>query len=191
MSAASKRGKDFELEIAKILQKKLGARVVRDGRSGAGSHQKMDIQNYYADIPLAIECKDHETLKVKEWMRQTKNGASAGQVPTLAFRMDDEAYAALPFEALVNLLVEIKDLQAALDDLRNPAPVARTAAQRRKIKALSAAKEAEAIVAPVVQKKRSSGAGACPNGHLTDSYGYCQDKHCKYRRGYMPPKGKS
>lgn len=190
MSAASKRGKDFEQEIAKILQKKLGARVVRDGRSGAGSHQKMDIQNYYSDIPLAIECKDHETIKVKEFMRQAKNAASAGQVPTLAFRMDGEAYACLPFADLVNFLAEIKQLEAALEDLRNPAPAKPSKKLQRKIKAQEAEKEAEAIVAPAIAKKRSSGARSCPNGHLTDAYGYCQDKKCKYRRGYKAPKSK-
>lgn len=191
MSQSSKRGKDFETEIAKILQKKLGARVIRDGRSGAGSHQKNDIKDWHRDVPFDIECKDQEAIKIKEWMRQAEQAASFGRVPCMVFRMDGKAYATLPFDALVDLAVEIADLQAALDDMRNPTHS--TAKAKGLQRTRNAAKTREAIepdTMAAVDKKRSQGANTDRNGHITDQWGYCATKGCQYSRGYKPPKGK-
>jgi hypothetical protein len=119
MSEASHRGKSFEREVAKLLRSKLGVRVERDKRSGAGVN-KADITNYYSDLPLHLELKDQETLKIKEWYRQCKAGATALHFPTLVFRADDEILACLSLADLVNLLVEVKEQRAEIVDLRAP-----------------------------------------------------------------------
>lgn len=119
MSEASAKGKKLELEVARLLRSKLGAKVARDKRSGAGIN-KADVTNYYQDIPLHLEMKNHKTIKIREWFDQAKATAPAMHVPTVVFRDDNEVLACLRFSDLVNLLVEIQDNQAAIQDLRSP-----------------------------------------------------------------------
>lgn len=187
MSEAFDRGRNTEKEVAAILRKKLGARVMRDPKSGAGLH-KADIRDYFQELPLFVECKDQENIKVKEWMRQTIEGASVGQVPTMVFRMETELFACVPFRDLVNFLVEIADLRAENDDLRKPVDAAWLAAQAGR-PANTAAIVAKSVQ-PAVGRKIEGGAKFCQNGHIVDGWGYCSTKTCKYSRGYRPPKVK-
>jgi hypothetical protein len=186
MSAAFDRGRNTEREVAGILRKKLGARVERDKRSGAGT-MKADIRDYYQELPVFIECKDQETIKIKEWMRQASEGASVGQPPTVVFRMDEDGLmACLPFSDLVNFFVELADLRAEIDDLRKPIVMVSTH------KPMSDKTKAALVeVGRVVDKQILRGAKTCPNGHIImDSSTLCLSKGCKYSRGYRPPKGK-
>lgn len=178
MSVAFDRGRDTEREVAALLRKKLGVRVMRDSRSGAGIH-KADIRDYYGELPVFIECKDQETLKVKEWMRQTQEGATFNQVPTLVFRMDTELIACLPFTDLVNFLLEIADLRAEVADLRLPVAnfVAPKIVPTEKIGA-------------AVEDKIERGGKLCKNGHIVDDWGYCLQPDCKFSRAYKPRKVK-
>lgn len=120
MSIASDKGKGLEREVAKILQKKLGARVARDKRSGAGSHQKMDLTDYYQDTPLDIECKNHKTIKIKEWWRQVVAGASFSRIPTVVFQADEEILATVRFTDLVDLIAENHQGRKEIKKLREP-----------------------------------------------------------------------
>ena len=183
MSVSSQKGKRLELEVAGVLRKKLGARVARDKQSGAGVN-KQDIRDYYQDVPFSIECKDHQTFKVKEWMRQAIEAASFNQVPTLVFRSDDEVLACIRFADLVNLAVEIRDLQAQLSDLR--APVVTVHAYDTEPNTLARLVD----VGKAVAKATLRGSRTDPHGHITDDFGYCSQKGCKYSRGYKPPKEK-
>jgi Holliday junction resolvase len=181
MSDSSKRGKRLELEVAKILRSKLGARVTRDKQSGAGLH-KQDIFDYGGDIPFSIEAKDQATLKVKEWFRQAVEASSFNQVPTLVFRSDQEILACVRFADLVNLAVEIKDLQAKLDDIRGPVqdvPASTTSHL-----------EIDQLLDKPVKAKVEAGARTDREGHLVDQWGYCNIIGCKYNRSYRPPKAK-
>lgn len=175
MSESSEKGKQLENQVATLLRKKLGARVTRDGKSGAGTHQKMDITNYFGDIPLAIEVKNHATLKPREWWKQATSSASIGQVPTVVFNVDEEPLALLRFSDLVDLLVEIKDANKTITDLRTP------------------------ILTPgfpIFIEKASAGAVAngaksCRNGHLLSSgMTQCFAKGCPYSAGYRAKKVK-
>jgi len=188
MSEAFDRGRDTEREVAALIRKKLKVHVQRDKQSGAGTN-KSDIRDYYQEIPLAIECKDQETLKVKEWMRQTIDAASFNQTPTLVFRMETELMAVVPFSNLLDFLLEIAELRAENDDLRKPLdfPIATfTANPSVKPKTAEALKD----VARAVTKQINRGAKTCRNGHISDDYGYCNIIDCKFSRGYKSKKVK-
>lgn len=172
MSATSDKGVSLENHIAKTLQKKLGARVSRDKRGGAGSHQKMDINDFYQDTPFDIEAKNHKAIAVKDWMRQAKAGASLNRIPTVVFNADDDVLACLPFDALVDLAVQIRDLTAELKDLRTPVVL-----------------PVEEAVQKAVAIKQATGLKTCRNGHIVSpGSNRCLDKHCPYSSTYKKPK---
>jgi Holliday junction resolvase len=187
MSNSSARGLYLERQVAGILRKKLGAKVQRDSRSGAGVN-KSDISDYYQQIPLHLEIKNQETVKIKEWFRQASDAASFTQAPTVVFAAEEEVLACLRFSDLVNFMVEIADQKAEIDDLRTPIE-ARDLGHAARETGRSMKHFAE-VAAPAVKKKKSQGAKMCRNGHIADEYGYCQQKDCKYSRGYRPPKVK-
>lgn len=172
MSESSKKGKTLENYIAKTLRKKLGARVQRDGRSGAGTHQKMDINDYYQETPFDIEAKNHKVVSIKEWMRQAKAGASPSRIPTVVFQADDDVLACVPFESLVDLAAEVQQLREEIRMLRAPV-------------------QAEQAVAGVVATKTAQGVKTCRNGHLTSpGSDKCLSKGCPYSTSYKPRKSK-
>jgi hypothetical protein len=169
LSESSEKGKDLEKQIASILRKKLGARVERDKRSGAGWN-KSDISDWYREIPLFIEAKNQKTIKIKEFFKQAEQGASIGQAPTVVFNVDDEELlACLRFEDLVNFLVEIRDYKDEIESLREPIIVGVDIAKG---------------------KDKTVQTSTCRNGHLSDEYGYCQILDCKFSRGYRASKKK-
>jgi len=174
MSVSSEKGKSLEEHIAKTLRKKLGARVQRDKRSGAGSHQKMDLTDWHMDTPFDIEAKNHKTIAIKDWMRQAKAGASLNRIPTVVFNADDDVLACIPFDDLVNLAVQIQDLTAEITDLRTPT-------------VLSVGEAVEKAVAI----KQPTGVSTCRNGHITSpGSNKCLDKHCAFSSTYKKLKVK-
>src|SRR4051812_27825271 len=179
MSEASKKGESLEKRVAKVLREKLRVRVHRDSRSGAGVVNKSDINDWYRETRLAIEAKAHKTLAIKAWFRQADAAASSGQIPTVAFQCDEEILACLRFTDLVDLVAEIKQLEAQVEDLRQPAGATVHVDPVQAVRNL---------VSAATEGKVDHGARTCRNGHIADEYGYCQDKKCKYRRGYRAPK---
>lgn len=178
MSEAYDKGRMFEQSVAKILRSKLGARIKRDSRSGAGINRS-DMNDYYNDIPLHLECKNHQTVNIKEWFRQADAAASSSKAPTVVFAMDEEVLCCLRFSDLVNFMVELADNRAEIDDLKQPVAIEQQADET-----------IHAQIRPAVEQKIDRGYKTCPAGHLTDYYGKCLQKGCKYSRGYKPPKGK-
>lgn len=173
MSESSIKGKSLELKIAKTLRSKLGVKVARDKQSGAGIN-KSDISDYWREIPLFIEAKNHKTIKIKEFFKQAKAGASMGQIPTVVFNVDDEeVLACLPFDDLVNLLVEIQDYKKEVEMLRQPVMVKFAPT----IEGLKNARGFEVLK-------------QCRGGHISDEYGYCNQIDCKFSRGYKASKKK-
>lgn len=171
MSESSEKGKNLENDVAKLLHKKLGAQVSRDKRSGAGSHQKMDIADWFKDVPLDIEVKNHKIIKLPEWMRQAKAGASVGQIPTVVFALDGEMMAALQFPAVVDMMAEIKQLRAEVASLRAPV--------------------VPAGLPEVAADKVARGALSCRNGHLlSPGATKCLAKGCVYSSSYKAKKEK-
>ncbi|MGW6120472.1 putative PDDEXK endonuclease [Nocardia sp. NPDC055165] len=180
MSESSDKGRDLEKFIAKTLQKKLGARVSRDGKSGAGSHQKMDLVDYFQDTPFDIEAKNHKTIAIKQWMRQAKAGASLSRIPTVVFTADDDAgkpdvLACVPFTDLVDLAVQIRDLRRELADLRTPV----------------ALPVDEAVDKAVAVRQATGGVSFCRNGHIVSpGSNKCLDKKCPYSSTHKRSKEK-
>lgn len=175
MSIASEKGKSLEDYIAKTLRKKLGARVSRDGKSGAGSHQKMDINDYFQDTPFDIEAKNHKTIAIKEWMRQAKAGSSLSRIPTVVFQADDDVLACVPFEDLVDLAVESKQLRAELADLRTPVVL-----------------DVQEAVGKAAAIKSTSGVSTCRAGHIVSpGSNKCLAKDCPYSSTYKKKKVKT
>jgi len=120
MSESSEKGRSLEDSVTSILKKKLGARVQRDGKSGAGSHQKMDIKDYFGDTRLAVECKNQAVIAIKKWFKQAAAGAPMRTIPTVVFKADDEVLATLRFADLVDLLAEAQQDQAQIKHLLEP-----------------------------------------------------------------------
>jgi hypothetical protein len=189
MSVASERGKNFELKVAKRLRSKLNISVARDKRSGA-SWNKADITDYWSKLPLHLELKDQENIKIQEWFRQSVASSSFGKAPTVIFASDEEVLATLRLDDLLNFLVEITDMRAEIDDLRKPVE---TIKQRPEqvldvvgIKSQHIKEDLEKTEEKVIE----CGATTCREGHIADVYGYCLQSTCKYSRGYRKPKEK-
>lgn len=190
MSISSDRGKKFELKVAALIRRKLGARVMRDRRSGAGINRS-DMSDYYNDIPLHIEVKDQQTVKIKEWYEQACAASSFARTPVVVYHDDDLIMCALEFSNLLNFILEIADQKAEIDDLRTP-----TFTQPAKPTGLTVD---DAINGRVASVKAGVAVPAvndvpktvyCREGHLADEYGYCMQLSCKYSRGYRKPKSK-
>ena len=177
MSVSSDKGVTLEKLVAKVLQKKLGARVSRDKRSGAGSHQKMDLNDYFQDTPLDIECKNHQTIKIKEWFRQALAGASFSRVPTVVFQADDEILATLRFADLVDLIAEGNQNRDEVKRLSAPITVPKPLTNE---------------IEHIASKAATSGSyKTCRNGHIiSDGQLKCLAKGCQFSAGYKPKKDK-
>lgn len=174
MSEPSKKGKELENHIAKTLRKKLGARVVRDRRSGAGSHQKMDLQDYYRDTPFDIEAKNHKTIAIKAWMRQAMAGAGLGRIPAVVFRSDEDVFACLSFDNLVDLQAEIQQLRGELELLKQP---------------MSSVDDWPGNLEHTVAKKKDAGYRTCRNRHLVSPGSKkCLMKGCPFSSSFKAKK---
>lgn len=186
MSKSSERGRAFEVKVQKITRQKLHIDVKRDSRSGAGLH-KQDVRDRYNELPVFIECKDHETIKPKAWWREANAKASYGQAPIVVFPDDEEVLCVMRYTDLLQFIKEAADWKEIADDMRNtpaPAPVKRKVSEEEKVKNITE------NVQPVVDDKVSRGGNVCRAGHLADEHGYCMQKDCQYRRGYVKKKSK-
>lgn len=182
MSASYDKGRDFEREVASVIRRKIDPTAKRDSKSGALDHRKSDI---FTDLPISIECKDHETIKVREFFRQAKAGAHQNEMPAAVFPIDNQIVALVPFEDLINLYVEIRDLQAEVNHLREPVtyePIDETPSEgvkRSRSKPLDVS-EAKAQAMKASEKKAAQGVKTCPNGHIISDGRRCMWKGCKY-----------
>lgn len=204
------RGKRFELRISRLIRKKLGARVQRDKRSGAGDFQKADVSDYYRELPLHLELKDQQTVKVKEWYRQAAAGASYGQAPTVVFAADEEDLAVIRFSDLLDLVAEVKQLQAQAERLSRSVtvppgetwvngvhvsncPITRITEDTPELH-VNGSKVPVSDLAHELPKRIQSERGSyqtCRNGHLIQpGASKCLAKGCPFSTTYKKPKEK-
>lgn len=182
---AYQKGKEYELHVSKLIRRKADKGSMRNRSSHTGGTRRSDI---FTDLPIHVEAKHHESVRIKEWMEQAEAASHGYQTAVVAFRIDDNDYACLNFNDLLDLFVQIADQQAEINDLRRPVeqPVVKPkkAAENARHDAVRMANSA------VQKKKKTESVKLDRNGHIADEYGYCMQKGCKYSRHYTPPKAK-
>lgn len=180
---AVKTGQHYENHVAKLIRNKLDKTAVRNKGSGNQWQRKNDI---FTQLPIAIECKYHQTVKVHEWFKQAESAASFNEVPVVVFANDNhpQDMALLRLTDLLNYMVEIADLRAEVEDLR--APLVKSGLPVLLVS--SKVENTSELIEPIVEQKIQQGAVTCRAGHIADRYGYCMQLDCKYSRGYRPPK---
>ena len=180
---AYQKGKEYELHISKLVRRKADKGSMRNRSSHTGGTRRSDI---FTDLPIHIEAKHHESVRIKEWMEQAEAASHGYETAVVAFRIDDHDYACLNFNDLLDLFVQIADQQAEIEDLR--APVDHVVIKPAKAAEI-ARHEAAALANKAVEtKKQKETVRYDKNGHIVDSFGYCMQKGCKYNRTYKPPK---
>lgn len=91
--SAKQKGKELEDHIAdQIVALGIDPKARRDGASGAGNREKGDIITSMMVLGqnVGIEAKNHKTIHIPEWWRQTKKLESLGREPVLAFKQYGE-----------------------------------------------------------------------------------------------------
>lgn len=180
MGPNNDRGRQFEDKIARLTRAKVDKSARRNAGSHSNWHRRSDI---FTSLPLHIEAKDHETIKIKEWFRQADDAASFGETPVVVFHDDENIMAVLKYDDLLNFMVEIADLKAEVEDLQKPSIELPELRPR-----LITTKEDAAIVARQLGESVAKTTSKCRAGHIADQYGFCMQTKCKYSRGYRPPK---
>ena len=112
--SSQQKGKRFEREVAKQINKKFETNVRRTPLSG-GLNFKGDIiciddQSIISEF--SWECKNQEKLNIWKALQQSKNDAPARTMPVVVFRKNHSLdYIALQFEDFLNILKELEDLR--------------------------------------------------------------------------------
>ena len=113
---ANQKGKRFEREVAKLLNKKFNTNVRRTPMSG-GMSIKGDIIDINPDSVLYdyhFECKNQEKLNIWKALEQARSDRPIGKTPLVVFTKNFQSnYIAIELEDFMNLLKE-------LEELRNP-----------------------------------------------------------------------
>lgn len=95
IKSARQKGKDLEDHVAdQIVALGLDPKARRDGASGAGNREKGDITTALMVLGqnVGIECKNHKTISIPEWWRQTKKLENLGREPVLAYKLPGDGY---------------------------------------------------------------------------------------------------
>lgn len=114
MLNANKKGKRFELRIAKDLAKKFDSNIRRTPNSG-GLSIKGDILTTSGILSeFSWECKNQEKLNIWKALHQSESDAlGTMKSPVVVFTKNfEDDYVALRYDDFVNLLLE-------LDEFRN------------------------------------------------------------------------
>jgi hypothetical protein len=181
MNDAYTKGKTYEMHIAKLIRRKADKGSMRNRSSHTNGARRADV---FTNLPIHVEAKHHENVRIKEWMEQAEAAKSFSQTAVVAFRIDENDYACLNFNDLLDLFVQIADMQLEIDDLRAPIENLQTVPPV----IVKSSEQVEEAIKPLVEKKKAVKSYSCRAGHISDEYGYCMQKGCKYTRGYKPPK---
>jgi len=111
-----RKGSLFEKKVAAMLRK-IDGTSRRNAGSHANWHRRSDV---HTELPMHVECKDHKTIKVKEWFRQADAARAANQSPVVVFQSDEDVLCTLRFKDLLDLHATINDLHSQIAALRTP-----------------------------------------------------------------------
>ena len=110
MKAAGKKEKGSRLErkVAELIRAKgLDKKASRMPLSGAMKHLPADI---YTSLPIHIECKNQERIKLYEWWDLTRSKAMMPKEPVLIVKSNNRPIlAVITIEYLLNLLKTEQD----------------------------------------------------------------------------------
>jgi len=109
--SARNKGKSWEREIAELLTSITGAKWRRTPCSGAIRHyfdgdiMKTDKKPTIIDDCL-IECKNHKTLKIPDWIKRTEEEAKDANTNKwlLFFKHKGKGFVAMPIDYFSKLL---------------------------------------------------------------------------------------
>ena len=111
---ANQKGKRFERDVAKQLNKKFNSNVRRTPMSG-GMSIKGDIIDINPDSVLFdyhFECKNQEKLNIWKALAQARSDRPMGKTAIVVFTKNHEKdYVALEFEDFMNLLKELEEFR--------------------------------------------------------------------------------
>lgn len=184
MAEAYDKGKAYELHVAKLVRRKADKGSMRNKGSHTNGSYRSDI---YTSLPIHLEAKHHENIRIKEWMAQAEAAKAFHETAVVAFGIDGKDYACLNLSDLLDLFVQIADQQREIQDLHAPQP-AQEAVIKKSVVGIKTVEEAREAAGNAAKRKEST--KLCRNGHICDDYGYCMQLSCKFSRGYRPPKVK-
>lgn len=111
---ANQKGKRFEREVAKLLNKKFNTNVRRTPMSG-GMSIKGDIIDINPDSVLYdyhFECKNQEKLNIWKALEQSRSDRPIGKTPLVVFTKNFQSnYVAIELDDFMNLLKELEELR--------------------------------------------------------------------------------
>ena len=117
-SSAIAKGKLLEEYVAlQIREKGIDLKAYRAHGSGNGNTEKADIWTSMMVLGqnAGIECKNHATLHIPEWWKQTKKLESLGREPILVFKQFGEPLQETKCVIYLDTLLElIKNQNAGL-----------------------------------------------------------------------------
>ena len=142
--SAIQKGKELENHIAdQIVAHGLDSKATRTIGSGNGNREKADINTSLTILGrnVGIEAKNHKTLHIQEWWKQTQKLELVGREPILAFKMPyqplESTLCVIYLDTLLKLLK-----QANLASGEAPKPTSSPQDQRELQWAINAAKVA-------------------------------------------------
>jgi hypothetical protein len=108
--SAIKKGKALEDYVCEqIRDKGIDPKAYRSHGSGNGTTEKSDIWTSMMILGqnAGIECKNHATLKIPEWWRQTKKLESLSREPVLVFKIGYEDWGDTKCVIYLDTLLEL------------------------------------------------------------------------------------
>lgn len=117
MSDASARGKDLETRVAREVRRIMKVPAARDPRSGGGWY-KQDIR--IPGFDFALECKNQQTIKLRDWWEQTTTVCPVYKTPMLVIAPDEYTeLAVVKLQDILGLLKQIEDDRLTITELRS------------------------------------------------------------------------
>lgn len=101
------KGSRGELEVAKIINDRLGLELHRTPNSGAfkwHDNLKGDVQGWPG---MHLEVKRAERLQIPKWLEQTEDDCPDGSVPLLVFRQSHQPWrVVMRLDDLLTIMME-------------------------------------------------------------------------------------
>lgn len=107
---SQRKGKKFELEVAKLLNKKFGTNVRRTPQSGGMDFKGDIIQLDGILSEFSFECKHQENLNFYKAQEQAERDCPIGKTPLMINKRNfGEPYVRLKLNDFLNILLELEE----------------------------------------------------------------------------------